>query len=971
MTPTDPPLDIVRLTEEADAILSRVFQRGRDVDLQWRFLLYVHLLNRPGWAAPGFQRYTGRTPVYPGEALAGLRDAADPGRFGEILSLLSGATYTAASYWSPIDKRRHTVYHADAAKAFAPDHLASSWTFYALTFLGARLSQPLTSLIHYTATMAPQKRGLLTAFVTTAGDGRGRLILPADLQEQLLSELGIDKAISRVRTSLNDGGIENGLYALLSNLDPLDAEPILKAGISDTFFSEFHERLTSASDRCRDVLRRAHETVVEFFDDSAVSEAQTSFMVALQYLWRRACVSNYMYAFPTVVSDTCCMLTVGTDEPLTPTLHVAVAKIAQSLFAHPLFLDYGARDIESESNRRGAVLRRFFVHNLPKLLITPTAVELERVEKEIGDSIGDTGVTRRISLLRRTFEHYEKVLLSLSASDRRLGAFGGALELVDVADVVRDVEAAIELSRLRVLDEGLRRSLSVACHGDTQGYFLGHDALLKEMLFNLISNAAEALDPRAVAKDPSCAQIDLDIRKTERDGQRYWDFTVRDRGTGMSAAAKERLEAINRSVQATSIETFYSTIATVIEKPVASLSYEEHMGIGLLFACAYLRSLEWQSAIARRGELLIKSEPGAGTSVTVRYATVDAAAPQAERIPTRRATILKGPGADGQSPQGVLVTSNEATAREFVRTFDANAVYMVRTADDLVPDRVVAHLSPTTVVVVDGELLGGGDFFRGLRQSDLRSIKAAFDDGALPASLNLIRALGTLGTKRPTVLLLRDPPAPLTYCLYQFGIQWVWPNESFGPGFLDVIHGLARPRKPKRIVRPAVFVVENSRSVCMALKARLEDIVTPLFVGSDKPAVKFAITKDEAERAFDELEQTHTVAAAIIDLALSEEAEDTAVQLSSQDRLGSLMLRAGGTIADYHDVFGGIGLVIWLREKRPNLPVFVFSSFLDPNVTIGLMRALEEDGIEPPYPIDKSEPGYRMLRTEIARLITN
>jgi CheY-like chemotaxis protein len=168
---------------------------------------------------------------------------------------------------------------------------------------------------------------------------------------------------------------------------------------------------------------------------------------------------------------------------------------------------------------------------------------------------------------------------------------------------------------------------------------------LEQMLINLVANARDAM-PSGGALRISTSNRDLDAVAVAGDGGelapgRYAALTVSDTGRGMSPETRAR-----------AFDPFFTT------KPVGSGT-----GLGLPMVYGIMR----QSG----GDVLLDSEPGAGTTVTLLFPAREESAEAGEAAAEERA-------ASGQ--ETVLVVDDDALVRAIARRSLEQLGYVVREA---------------------------------------------------------------------------------------------------------------------------------------------------------------------------------------------------------------------------------------------------------------------------------------------------
>ena len=260
-------------------------------------------------------------------------------------------TYSAASYWSPIDQRRHTVTHrpVPATPNGRTYILATAYAFYALTLAGPR--HRLHSVIHYIAEIAERKRGVRVSYEADCPPGWWHI--PPTVHH-ILGQTGLSAAIDR--TVLKAGQrSEADLESLLSlTLDNrADAEWVDVDGFASDFLASFTVQKLPSDERSQAAIRHTQLTLNRVFE-ADISEKEALFMLMTHLLYREACPTSFIYTYPVQVIDTCCVMTIGTRELIPSDADLVLHHLVRSVFTRPLLLDYSAREsaarIEAERN---------------------------------------------------------------------------------------------------------------------------------------------------------------------------------------------------------------------------------------------------------------------------------------------------------------------------------------------------------------------------------------------------------------------------------------------------------------------------------------------------------------------------------------------------------------------------------------------------------------------------------------------
>jgi len=616
---------LFRTLEEIDALIRKSFDTtNRGVisrDPTVRFKAYVWLLQGMGKYTPGFnleeiQTELRQSVINPGD-WENLEDYITQLR--EKIPLVVAPirpTYTATSYWSPIDTQRHTVYHRPFLQnEDRPRTLARAYAFYALTHAGR--DKGLYSLIQYIATQVINKHGIRTCFQEDKPNGENDWWhIPERIHKQVLEAIGIEEAIDRILLQEKTADeLEAALQLTLLNLtwQPWPDLHDFAAQIIQSVDS-WQLNLTTELEDYLQHLRSMFKT--------EITQKQAFMMLFTQSLWREACPkTDFMYTFITPVADTCCIITLGTAEPLKEDSYFAMASMSKSLFVHPLLLDYAAKEDLVRSSRRMNIFRRTLGHNLPKFLIYPTTTFLQRLENipELTQGGPKPEVTEDIEPLRMLFGHYDRFLRAIMTASGLKDVFSRGVTEMDFEGVKGKLNVLFRFLSRKHRSKTIRKHLKLELEIPSSLQVLADAEMVTEMLFNLIANAVDAIHPKYVRDDPLRARIRVTGRVPQpgEHGMGYATLSVEDRGVGFPKQLLKKYEGISIHFDALQREAFWESLDQLIEETVPQISRKEHLGIGLIFCIAYLRSLEWQAGVNRAGHLKIDSEEGQGTTVTV------------------------------------------------------------------------------------------------------------------------------------------------------------------------------------------------------------------------------------------------------------------------------------------------------------------------------------------------------------------
>ena len=197
------PGNIYLIVDQIDDVIRRAFDASSVGEIErnpvLRFRVFPLLLKGLGAYAPGNDESQVRQELLEYIGIDGCNTVDQCG--DDLKRLLReqlgvNPTYSAASYWSPMDGRRHTVTHrpSPATPGEQTHVLANAYAFYALTLAGAK--HGLYSVIHYTSEGARNKRGVRVSYQAECPSGWWHI--PPNVHEDILGQTGLTGAIQRV-----------------------------------------------------------------------------------------------------------------------------------------------------------------------------------------------------------------------------------------------------------------------------------------------------------------------------------------------------------------------------------------------------------------------------------------------------------------------------------------------------------------------------------------------------------------------------------------------------------------------------------------------------------------------------------------------------------------------------------------------------------------------------------------------------
>lgn len=259
-------------------------------------------------------------------------------------------TYTAASYWSPRDNRRHTISQRRrlGSNEEVRKMLAYTYAFYALTFAGRR-DDKYFSATQYTAEKAGSKKGVRVCYLPEALDNNPYewWHIPRGENDsnhaRILEETGLTDAVEKylLTADLTELDFRKALRSFFINKD--ESSLIFLNSFPSEFLESFPEAALQISEATQNEVNKTRKYVNTLFNaEPPLTDKQALFMLMTNLIYDVAFRSNFFYAFPVRIEGFCSVMTVGTndEQPLKPFQHSAISRFVTSIFMHPLLLDY-------------------------------------------------------------------------------------------------------------------------------------------------------------------------------------------------------------------------------------------------------------------------------------------------------------------------------------------------------------------------------------------------------------------------------------------------------------------------------------------------------------------------------------------------------------------------------------------------------------------------------------------------------
>jgi hypothetical protein len=282
-----------------------------------------------------------------------------------INEIVGTPAYFAASYWSPIDRNRHTISHSIQIDKTEQHHYyrCNALLFYILT---QKAPPKFHSAINYISENANRKDGLHSSYSRLKENSEKKhswFNIPNNMHDEMMEVSGFKSIIDSL-LSIEESTIKNSLSIIMENLD-FDLVSIEFDKYQDTIakaLSNF-ENFNIPPSLKNEALY--FEKYLNYFfnnEDILGSESkkfslkQAFYMACTHVLYNKACPTNMFYAFPVRVDNTCCFLTLGVESELSVDKMLVFSHIIKSIYHHSLDRDYQSlKALERTRLAQGAV----------------------------------------------------------------------------------------------------------------------------------------------------------------------------------------------------------------------------------------------------------------------------------------------------------------------------------------------------------------------------------------------------------------------------------------------------------------------------------------------------------------------------------------------------------------------------------------------------------------------------------------
>jgi hypothetical protein len=904
---------------------------------------------------------------------------------------LDPPTYIVFSYWSPIDDKRHSTImrRTDTLEnSERPKALAYALWFFGMTLLleksNAEQTLSFTSMIQFIAKRANRKVGVHASFSPRGRSevGQAQISIPDDLWTRPFADLvgkHIEDWISQTPLSLDT--LDARFGTLVANTEQLDVGQLVPAEAT-TFLQDFESAYNAYNFESNPDLglEDITHTLNSLWMGPELEKSECCFMLLTHLMWRQACPCSYIYTFPVAVGDSCCVMTFGTDEPLLEMQKLALATLAQGLYGNALLYDYAALERQRKELSVVNMFRRLMGHNLPKFMITPSMTELASIKErlslllensdsqisrmsdnrsQIDEREALTLMCRSVERMQLLFRHYDTFLAALMKSETYREQFSRATEVFDLARLVRhELPEIFKIACTRIVDEWTYGNMRLVLNMPKRCIIEGHQTFVTEILWNLVSNAVEAIDPRAAmsCQNPQQWTIDVTVEPYPNTHDAALLISVQNYGVAFGQERKHELSSVFDELSECNSETLWNAIGRIFAERVKNAS-EGRLGIGLTYAVAYLASLRVNRGSSWIGGLEVTNDSGSPSEIILRLPglrTLDGTQRQDEFRPDPLPTEWVLP----QVKERVFVfSSRDECYHLFADTLDpykydiSSHAYSRNTLEDELA------ACPSLIIVDIGEM--PDDFVTAVTNGE--------DPNSVPDCLEaftvISRAIIDKGLNR-TILIACCQRRHKEFVQEELEADWLCFDLESLRSLQSAIeeHRCVVPIDgPETLRERGVLVVENSREICHSLRARFGNRNRFVFVAADCPASHIAISSDDVKQAFLRAVWHGGIDVAIVDLALSDKEEEFATKLLAVEGSPSDVAPEGISAMDYEAlkhlardiaartnnssghvnldfVFKGLTAILALRGLHPQLPILIFSNYVHRSEWVSIVK---------------------------------
>jgi two-component system, sensor histidine kinase and response regulator len=285
--------------------------------------------------------------------------------------------------------------------------------------------------------------------------------------------------------------------------------------------------------------------------------------------------------------------------------------------------------------------KSIFLANMSHELRTPLNAIIgysEMLEEET-EALGKTSVVQDLKKIQSAGKHLLSLINDiLDLSKIEAGKMGLDYEQIDVAFFVREITSTIEPTAMKNAN-AFRVDLA-----DDLGHMRADATKLRQVLFNLLSNSC---------KFTKNGLITLKVDRITADGQSWAQFLITDTGIGITTEQRETL-----------FKEFSQADTSIARKYGGT-------GLGLAISDRFVKMM--------KGNISVESEPGQGSTFTVRV-PVDEAAAGSRGITAQEENESESHVGDRSNKDIILVIDDDPSVRDIMSRFLTKLGFAVVTA---------------------------------------------------------------------------------------------------------------------------------------------------------------------------------------------------------------------------------------------------------------------------------------------------
>ena len=526
---------LFKYSEAIDLLIHDIFLHDTNYSNDDRYKLYISLLNRTNFCSPNNF-----------ENIKFYKE-----KFNETCEINSeisdnfSNTYTVASYWSPLNNKRRSIVHWPILKGIENnERQKKAVAFFSLSLKGKEVKRGIDkrwALVQFLLEADVKKRVVISSFCETEIQNKEYLFFPKWIQNDFLAKLGIDKNINKfLEIETNELAVILD-YLLKGDIDDNKINKIVNE-FTTTTISTFNNKLKHLPNKYLEFIeenrRLLNSTFFQTNTKNKITFNQTAFMLMTHLLWNEACPSKHTHAFPIKVSNTCCVLTFGSDNLLNQEELLFIFKYAHSLFNPAIIRDYYEKDKKSYQELRNVYNgMRAFIDSAKHSLDKSTDYLDYALDKELNnlDSSYQPIIDRMKDEIRNIFDIHERLTFFSEA-----GFVEKLKDIIEECNLFNIIKKVIsdDLLTLKINKYNFDIIINKVDLQNTK--VTGHSIAIYEILKTIIDNAANAIIERYLKTKYNDRKIIIDIVLSTYEND-IINIFISDNGIGLTQKQKDQM----------------------------------------------------------------------------------------------------------------------------------------------------------------------------------------------------------------------------------------------------------------------------------------------------------------------------------------------------------------------------------------------------------------------------------------------